>query len=179
MIPAPVQYRDRLLVKGKGGKKWWGNDINASSQLGLNCTININTPNLDPDSGLVALPEDLIDPNQQVAQACENYQESRFVATGRRGLPESPLQSVNSYQPWSDLRDISGISSVSSNVSSSVSPMFHSEFHSAVHPPTSTTEFTEVSNWQVNGQGQVELVATLPHQLDEVCPATCQRLRQS
>lgn len=69
-------------------------DITAISQTAPNLDgrITITTPDVDPSRGLVALPTNLIDPSQQIAQGCtpRGEQASQFIATGRGGLPLSP-----------------------------------------------------------------------------------------
>ncbi|HEY9659314.1 MAG TPA: S-layer family protein, partial [Allocoleopsis sp.] len=45
-------------------------DITASSELGVQGTININTPDVDPSRGLTELPEDVVDASNQIAQTC-------------------------------------------------------------------------------------------------------------
>lgn len=68
-------------------------DITASSQFGISGTVVLNTPDVDPNRGLVALPTDLTDPAQQISQNCtpgSKTTASSFVATGRGGIPLSP-----------------------------------------------------------------------------------------
>ena len=82
-----------------------GNDITASSQFGVSGTVAINDPGIDPTSGLLTLPLDLVDSSQQIATGCSGIRGSSFVATGRGGLPQNPTQAVRGDRPWSDLRD--------------------------------------------------------------------------
>ncbi|HAJ60518.1 MAG TPA: hypothetical protein DCP31_15665, partial [Cyanobacteria bacterium UBA8543] len=61
-------------------------DINASSELGINGTVEINTPDVDPSRGLVNLPVAPVD--TQVAQGCTGgsaQAQSSFIITGRGG----------------------------------------------------------------------------------------------
>ncbi|MHC5832986.1 MAG: filamentous hemagglutinin, partial [Nostoc sp.] len=69
---------------------------------------------VNPNSGLMQLPVNLVDASQQIATGCANNQGSQFVATGRGGVPPNPLQQVTSdvydglrLRTWSDIRDIS------------------------------------------------------------------------
>jgi filamentous hemagglutinin family protein len=118
-------------------------DINASSQLGLNGSVSITNVNVKPDSGLAELPETVVDASQQVAATCAATQASRFVATGRGGIPENPTQSVGGDRPWQDLRDLSSFTA------SAV----------AAVPAADPASPVEASDWRLNAQGQVELVA--------------------
>ena len=70
------------------------NDIDASSRFSQSGTVTINQPNIDPSQGLVELPVDLVDRATQIARGCtpRGNESSRFVATGRGGLPLSPDQ---------------------------------------------------------------------------------------
>ncbi|MCC5615245.1 filamentous hemagglutinin N-terminal domain-containing protein [Nostoc sp. CHAB 5836] len=56
----------------------------------LSGSVEINTPDIDPNSGLVELPTIPVD--TQVAQGCYSpgYAQSKFVITGRGGLPPNP-----------------------------------------------------------------------------------------
>ncbi len=66
-------------------------EINASSDFGVNGTVEINTPDIDPTRGLVNLPTQPVD--TEVAQACQPgtvQNQSSFTITGRGGLPPNP-----------------------------------------------------------------------------------------
>jgi filamentous hemagglutinin family protein len=136
-------------------------DINASSQLGLNGSVSLSNPEVQPDSGLVELPENLVDASQQVAQTCAATSASRFVATGRGGIPENPTQALSSDRTWNDIRDLSAYSSAIAGAIDSASLTVQSPIREA-------TGFT------VNSQGQVELVATSESSRpSNPAPATC------
>ncbi len=69
------------------------NDIDASSEFGLSGTVTISSPEVEPDRGLVELPENVVDPAALIAQnPCKQISESEFIITGRGGLPPSPNQ---------------------------------------------------------------------------------------
>ncbi|WP_157229304.1 filamentous hemagglutinin N-terminal domain-containing protein [Rivularia sp. PCC 7116] len=70
-------------------------DITAVSQQSPDLSREpvINTPDVDPASGLVELPTNLVDASQEIDQACTprgRLLQSSFIATGRGGLPLSP-----------------------------------------------------------------------------------------
>ncbi|MGI0493752.1 filamentous hemagglutinin N-terminal domain-containing protein [Alkalinema pantanalense CENA528] len=81
-------------------------DITASSQFGLNGTVTLNTLNIDPNRGLVALPTNLADPANKISQDCQPSQQassSSFVVSGRGGLPlspEEPLENAVGMAQW-------------------------------------------------------------------------------
>jgi filamentous hemagglutinin family protein len=82
------------------------NDITASSEFGVSGTVQVNTIGIDPNTGLTALPVDIVDPSQKIATSCSTKSDSSFVATGRGGIPENPIQSLKSDRTWFDLRTI-------------------------------------------------------------------------
>ena len=90
-----LKYRDRLTTE---------NDITASSEFGINGTVQIDSFGLDPSSGLSALPGDVIDSSRAIAKGCAANQGNRFVSTGRGGIPQNPIKTVKHDRPWNDLR---------------------------------------------------------------------------
>ncbi|MHC5826670.1 MAG: filamentous hemagglutinin, partial [Nostoc sp.] len=126
-------------------------DITASSQFGVNGTVDINNIGIDPNSGLVELPANVTDPSQQIATGCAGSQGSSFVATGRGGIPQNPLQQVTSdvydgvrLRTWADIRDISAYrktGEVTAQISSSPEVL------------------VQATSWHRNAQGKIELVA--------------------
>ena len=74
-------------------------DITASSEFGFNGTVQLNTSDVDPNSGLVNLPTVPVD--TQVAQTCQaggNLAKSSFTITGRGGLPPNPGDALKLMQ---------------------------------------------------------------------------------
>ncbi len=96
-----IAPRDELTIRS---------DINASSELGVDGTIDINTPDVDPSRGLIPLPTNLVDASQQIAQSCRTLgvttasKKSEFVITGRGGLPPNPSEPISSDAVWQDLQ---------------------------------------------------------------------------
>ncbi|MHC5716701.1 MAG: hypothetical protein ACYTX0_32415, partial [Nostoc sp.] len=75
------------------------NDITASSEQGLQGTVAIVPINADPRRGLLQLPEDLGDSSRLITQSCpvgRTQAASRFIVTGRGGLPPSPSSALSS-----------------------------------------------------------------------------------
>ena len=71
-------------------------DISASSDIGDNGIINVQTLNIDPANGLIELPVDLVDPSKLIAQGCGvtgPNKQSAFVVTGRGGVPGNATES--------------------------------------------------------------------------------------
>ncbi|MEA5551831.1 S-layer family protein [Anabaena cylindrica UHCC 0172] len=119
------------------------NDITASSEFNLNGTVTINNFGIDPNSGLIELPTNLVDSSQKVAAGCADTSSS-FVATGRGGIPQNPTQDVRSDLTWSDVRDISAYQK-NSPITAKISEI-----------PASLAQAT---SWRRNAIGKIELVA--------------------
>ncbi|WP_141699641.1 S-layer family protein [Nostoc sp. KVJ20] len=138
-------------------------DITASSQFGLSGTVQVNTIGVDPNSGLVQLPANVVDPSQKIATGCAGNEGSRFVATGRGGVPQNPTQQVTSNRIWSDIRDISAYRT-------------NSEITAQI--PPSPKVIDQATSWHRNPQGKIELVADkYPAQTQQVL--TCADLLTS
>ncbi|WP_420832787.1 filamentous hemagglutinin N-terminal domain-containing protein [Nostoc edaphicum] len=120
------------------------NDITASSQFGVSGTVQVNTIGVDPNSGLVELPANVTDPSQQIATGCAGNEGSRFVATGRGGVPQNPNQEARSNRTWSDIRDLSAYRKTS-EITAQISP--------------SPEVLVQATSWRRNSQGKIELVA--------------------
>lgn len=125
-----------------------GSDITATSELGVNGVVNIESPTIETDSGLVQLPENVIDASDQVAASCAVQDGNQFASTGRGGLPNNPLQRLSSNRPWQDFRRVATDSSVSP--AQAAAPQSRSE----------SFQLAEAGAWYVNGNGEVELMAT-------------------
>ncbi|MBD2489056.1 S-layer family protein [Aulosira sp. FACHB-615] len=120
------------------------NDITASSQFNINGTVEINNIGVDPNSGLVELPANLIDSSQQIASGCADNSSSSFVATGRGGIPQNPTEELSSDRTWSDTRDISA---------------FNTKQPVQAKMPKPQAVLFQATGWRRNAQGKIELVA--------------------
>jgi filamentous hemagglutinin family protein len=90
-----IQVRDSLTSES---------DINASSQFGADGVVELNTT-IDPSSGLEVLPFLVVDVSGLIAQGCraEETTASRFVMTGRGGLPTNPSDLLSNEPILNDL----------------------------------------------------------------------------
>ncbi|MEH2361956.1 S-layer family protein [Nostoc sp.] len=143
-----LKYRPQLTSE---------NDITASSQFGVNGNVQITNPDVNPNSGLVELPANVTDPSQQIATGCAGGEGSSFVATGRGGIPQNPLQQVTSERTWSDIRDISAYRKTQ-KVQAQILPK--------------EEVLIQATSWHRNAIGKIELVADKPStQVQQ--PLTC------
>lgn len=130
-------------------------DITASSQFGVSGTVSLNTPEVDPGSGLVALPAQLSDPSDRVVVGCAAARGNSFTVTGRGGLPENPTTAIASTREqtvWEDLEDYSTVEAT--NLSSQTLQSSRSQL---------PVQLVEATGWVTNHLGQVELVARSPN----------------
>jgi len=73
------------------------NDIDASSEFGLQGDFSLSTPDFDPTSGLINLPTSVGDASDQISQnPCQQGVGSEFKITGKGGLPPTVNEALNS-----------------------------------------------------------------------------------
>ncbi|MDJ0800560.1 MAG: filamentous hemagglutinin N-terminal domain-containing protein [Calothrix sp. MO_167.B12] len=148
-------------------------DITASSELGVSGEVSINTPEVDPGQGLSELPADVVDAagliNQNLCTAVR--QGSKFIVTGRGGLPVSPSELLNPHTTWEDWS--MGIQQEQSQPKPG-KPSNKLQTKSESSPP-----IIEARGWVLDGQGNVMLTAkpvTVTGQGTWLHPLDCQRL---
>ncbi len=80
-------------------------DITASSQFGLDGTININTSGIEPGQESIELPIEIIDVSKLIERnLCSAGQEGEFIITGKGGLSPAPQDTLNTDAGWEDWR---------------------------------------------------------------------------
>ncbi|HEY9301286.1 MAG TPA: S-layer family protein, partial [Phormidium sp.] len=125
-------------------------DITATgANSELSGTVEINQPEVDANSGLVQLPENLIDISNQIVSGCSVASENSFVITGRGGLPEDPNQTLRGRTVWRDLRAVGEMGRWGNGEQTRIS-------QSPV--PSAHSPIIEASGWKTNSFGQIELV---------------------
>ena len=129
-------------------------DITASSQFGVNGTVNLFTPEINPTTGLNQLPFAIIDPADQIIAGCPADRDARFVVTGRGGIPEDPRQALLGQVLMQDFRSPAVESMGANNVPLPPSVSTPSYPHSPI---------VEAKGWVMDKQGNVILVANLPN----------------
>ncbi|TYQ28627.1 filamentous hemagglutinin N-terminal domain-containing protein [Pseudanabaena sp. UWO311] len=128
-------------------------DITASSQFGLQGSVLVTTPGIDPSRGLTTLPLNLADPSKQVNQSCViggklANRNNSFTISGKGGVPKSPSDGVSSTQSLVELSD---------PVASSISQATKTEQKPEMTPET-PTRLVE-ANTIVRRNGNLELVS--------------------
>uniref|UniRef100_A0A0C1RPZ7 Filamentous haemagglutinin FhaB/tRNA nuclease CdiA-like TPS domain-containing protein n=1 Tax=Tolypothrix bouteillei VB521301 TaxID=1479485 RepID=A0A0C1RPZ7_9CYAN len=153
IAPLSRQELERLGPKDLASNRLPTNDISAISQQNpsLSGQIFITTPDVDSNRGLVELPANLVDAEQQLATGCtpRHGKTNSFVATGRGGLPLSPSEPLRSQAiitPWVTLDE-----------------QIQTQEHEEVKPVTLSTSdrepIVEANQWIVDNGGDVYLVA--------------------
>jgi filamentous hemagglutinin family protein len=141
-----LKYRDRLTLE---------NDITASSEFGINGSVQVNTIGINPANALNELPSEVVDSSRQIADRCGAAKTSSFIATGRGGMPQGPIKKRGSDRPWNDLRPLTAANPI-------VTPV------AVVNP---IQPLIEASAIQVNPLGAIELLAAKPVAIQTA--ATC------
>ncbi|WP_242055341.1 MULTISPECIES: autotransporter outer membrane beta-barrel domain-containing protein [Nostocales] len=148
-----LKYRNELTPE---------NDITASSEFGVNGTVDINNFGVDHNSGLVELPVSLTDSSKLITTGCSANQGSSFVATGRGGIPQNPTQQIGSDRTWSDIRNLTAYRQTG-NLTAQISPsgfvtpsLLEQQYRSASPSPE---VFVQATSWHRNAEGKIELFA--------------------
>lgn len=113
-------------------------------------TVEINTPDVDPVGGLVALPTGIVDASNLIASGCtaaDGTQSSEFIVTGRGGLPPSPDEPLSNDIVWSDTR-LTNIESRENRKPQATNP-----------PQRKTLAILPATGWIVNDQDEVTLIS--------------------
>ncbi|WP_171976868.1 filamentous hemagglutinin N-terminal domain-containing protein [Brasilonema sennae] len=152
IAPLSSQELKRLRPDDSDPTKLQTNDITAISQTNpsLSGTIEINTPDVDLNTGLVTLPSVPVD--TKLAQSCNspNYAQSSFIITGRGGLPPNPKDILTPDAVQVDWVTLNPNSDKSNTPS--------------VSTPTKPTPepIVEATGWVFNAKGEVVFTADAP-----------------
>ena len=149
-----LEFRDELTESS---------DITASSQFGVNGTVEINNISIDPSSGLTELPVELKDPSQQISTGCSTNSDSTFVATGRGGVPQNPNERVGVNPTWSDIRDLSVFRKRDNNTVE----------NTQISQISNKSAIVEATGFVRNIKGEIELVAAENTPLTTLQVAEC------
>ncbi|MBI4784868.1 MAG: filamentous hemagglutinin N-terminal domain-containing protein [Oscillatoriophycideae cyanobacterium NC_groundwater_1537_Pr4_S-0.65um_50_18] len=142
-------------------------DITATGATSaLSGTIDVTTAGLDPTSGLVALPNILVDSSGLIAQGCFANQGNSFVISGRGGLPPTPEQQLDDDADWQDRRRLSVAQQVRHrreirSQESGVRMDSQLTTFSDTPNPRPYTPMTEATDWQIAPTGEIFLVANI------------------
>ncbi|OKH51638.1 hypothetical protein NIES2101_17885 [Calothrix sp. HK-06] len=133
--------------------------ITAISQTSpiLNGQVNLNTPDVDINRGLVQLPVEVVDAAGLINQnfcAVTAGTGSSFTITGRGGLSSSPDSQLSSDTVWEDWQ----LTTVQHDHRPTTAKNFQ-----LFTPKRATPEpIVEANSWVKNEKGEIELTATPP-----------------
>jgi filamentous hemagglutinin family protein len=126
-------------------------DITATSALGpqFSGTVEINSPEADPNSGLVELPDNVVDVEGLIQQNACNLEGggSSLVVTGRGGLPFSPNEPLSNE--YNDIGWISVLESENPSINSSQTPEIQK----------SPVQLVQATSWIREADGTIVLVS--------------------
>ncbi|MGK7900570.1 MAG: filamentous hemagglutinin N-terminal domain-containing protein [Hormoscilla sp.] len=124
--------------------------ITASSQFGIDGTVEISRPDTDPSEGLIVFEEQVVDPEDLIAQDfCRQSRNSSFTRIGRGGLPGNPGDYLNG-----DNIRVSLISPVPSSTMGAKPLEISTE-----KIPDRPAEIVPARGWVMLPDGRVQLVA--------------------
>lgn len=155
--------------------------ITASSELGVDGNIEINTPDLDPTRGLIALPTEVVDASQLIARTCPTSGGSandlgQFVITGRGGLPPNPNEALDTNEDlteWITLARTDLGTNIETETGSQREGQREMEMRTPdlqAPTPDANAALAEAQGWVVDANGKVLLVTQTPSTLSQSHP---------
>lgn len=175
-------------------------DITAVSDLGIDGIVEINRLDINPSSGLISLPTEIVDSTRLIAQGCGagrgDVATSKFTATGRGGLPPNAMEALRSDSPLVDLGTaIQGKGDGPSRKAEhgqranrlrrSLSQRRHRAQAIAstnLNPETAPTQLVEAQGWIIDANGKVVFTtqsSTLTHNNPWLTAANCHQPQTS
>jgi filamentous hemagglutinin family protein len=142
------------------------NDITATSEQGVQGTVNIDVPDTDPSQGLTELPDAPLDASNQIAQTCPSDGNpealGEFVVTGRGGLPPDPAEIVGGEVVLSQLSTLENNSSSGRETNRQTGPSTAPSSAPSDERSSAKVPLVEAQGWVVDADGKVNLVAETP-----------------
>ncbi|MGL5196495.1 MAG: filamentous hemagglutinin N-terminal domain-containing protein, partial [Chroococcales cyanobacterium] len=133
-------------------------DITATSELGaeFSGSVTINTPDVNPSTGLVQLPEMLVQARDNYFVGCAVSDENSFTISGRGGLPTDPTQPLQTQPIWHDLRNFS------QDLEGETVTLAPTASRTPSLPENPSSRLKEATAWRQNAQGTIELITAIP-----------------
>ena len=124
-------------------------DITVTSELGIDGELTIESPEIDPQSSLVVLPENLTDPANLIATGCTAEENADFVLAGPGGLPADPTAPLQAQSLWQDLREPGATTATDED-----------RPQPQIVPLETPQRLVEAQGWSIDGNGRVVLLAS-------------------
>ena len=147
-------------------------DITASSKFGVSGEVTVNQLNVNPDSGLIELPSNLVG-TTKIEAGCAASAGNNFVISGRGGLPQSPDDLFTGNTTIIELLDLVVPESIPSNISNE---------NSDVSVEHQKNQIVEATGWVVDADGNVILVAQVSEanpQHSELSSVSCEKFNDN
>ncbi|MBW4665107.1 MAG: filamentous hemagglutinin N-terminal domain-containing protein [Chroococcus sp. CMT-3BRIN-NPC107] len=135
-------------------------EITASSRKGINGVVEINRPESDPNDDALSVPVEPVDLTELIATGCgasgslaAKTSTSKFIITGRGGLPPTPTEVLKSDLALADLgtrQDVTARTITTKQIDFTPIPI------------------VEAQGWVISPKGQVVLTASAPEVTPEV-----------
>jgi len=184
LIAAPTENNDIIAnaVRGRGGnisinaEAIFGiqqrsqrtplSDITATSELGVDGTVQLNSPEVDPSRDVAELPTAPVDASTLVTSGCPSGAENRFVVAGRGGLPPAPGDKLSTDALLTDWATLETPETQNRATAGQTTPEAAN---------TITTPLVEATTWQFGSKGEIILTnadSTTPNSF-EATPTSC------
>ncbi|WP_088889401.1 beta strand repeat-containing protein [Leptolyngbya ohadii] len=152
------------------------NDIDASSDFGIDGQVILNTPDVDPSRGTAELPIEIVDASQLIGANCLTTgsiarTRGEFTITGRSGLPASPidpLRTEGAISQWIELELFGERSdNLPEDLPGDLPVNLPGDLPVNQNSPLSaqnleSDRILEAQGWIVGAQGEIMLVAEAP-----------------
>ena len=149
-------------------------DITASSEIGVDGMVEINTLETDPSSRAVELPNQLTDPSDQITAGCPASQGNTFFVAGQGGLPVSPTQRLQNQSTWQDWRFLENqVASPAAHLRPQFSNSGDKEENLSTDSSHDHAAIVEATGWTMDPSGQVRLIANATERRLATASSSC------
>jgi large exoprotein involved in heme utilization and adhesion len=125
--------------------------------------VQINTPDIDSAQRLIELPASVVDTPKLISSSCSAFADSfgsKFIVTGRGGLPQGPDKPLTSDVVWSDTR-------------LPVTTAHHQHKRHAAKPKPKPIAIVPAVGWVLNNNGVVTLISSATNTTSLNTPTSC------
>jgi filamentous hemagglutinin family protein len=132
-------------------------EISATSQRGVDGVVEIDRLENDPEGALLTLPAEPVNISGLIAQGCSSgggsiARNSKFVVTGRGGLPPTPKEA---FRGDVALADLGKPIETKTTQAKAIAP--------TNQKPPESTPLVEAQGWVIGSEGEVILTASAPN----------------
>ncbi|MGB5715345.1 MAG: filamentous hemagglutinin N-terminal domain-containing protein [Waterburya sp.] len=121
--------------------------VDASSEFGVDGVVDINSPDTEQQIDVGQLSAKVTDPTALIAAVCPKDKTNALSNTGKGGLAENPSQHLRGESVWEDLRSFVDVPTVDN-----------------LSRPAHGKEIIEARAWNINDEGNVQLLSYMPTQ---------------